>query len=77
MTDDTHDHPPRDQGPASQHSPASDTGGSHLAHWPPRLRGHEHKPVHVKIHQPVEPIQHVKPHGLGLTRSLFTDDDDE
>jgi hypothetical protein len=30
----------------------------------------------VKLHQPAEPIEHAKPHGLGLTRSLFSDDAD-
>ena len=57
------------------HVRASETGGTHLAHWPPRLRGHEHRPVHVK-HHVAESTPHEKPHGLGLTRSAFADDDE-
>lgn len=67
MTD-TRDHPP------SLHLRASETVSSHLAHWPPRLRGHEHKPIPVKHHQTAELTQHAKPHGLELTRSAFSDD---
>jgi hypothetical protein len=74
---DTHDHPPGDRGHASARLHASETGGSHLAHWPPPQRGREVKPVQVKHpHQPSEPDPHAKPHGLGLTRSAFKDDDE-
>jgi hypothetical protein len=77
VTDTRDPHPTANHDAHSLHSPASETSGSHLAHWPPRQRGHEHKPVHVKLHQPAESIPHPKPHGLGLTRSLFADDGDE
>ncbi len=76
MTD-TRDHPPGDRGHASAHSHASETGGSHLAHWPPPQRGREVKPAQVMHpHHPGEPEPHAKPHGLGLTRSAFKDDDE-
>ena len=76
MTD-TRDHPPGDRSVASPHSPAHETGHSHLAHWPPPQRGHEVKHVPVKHHQPGEQAPHEKPHGWGLTRSVFKDDSDE
>jgi len=75
MTD-LRDHPSGNQGLASQHLPAGETGGSHLAHWPPPQRGHEARPVLAK-HQPVESAQHEKTRGWGLTRSVFKDDSDE
>ena len=76
MTD-TRDHHPGDPHHDSAHSHAGETGGSHLAHWPPPQRGREVKPVQVKHpHQPHEPDPHAKPHGLGLTRSMFKDDDE-
>jgi hypothetical protein len=74
VTDKPDDRSPGDHGHASLPSHSSETSGSHLAHWPPRLRGHEHKPVHVKLHQAVEPTVQAKSHGLGLTRSAFADD---
>ena len=75
MTD-TRDHPPGNRGHASSHLPASETAGSHLAHWPPPQRGREVKPAQVKHpHQPGEPVPHAKSHGLGLTRSAFKDDE--
>jgi len=73
---DTRDHPPGDHDPASPHVPASETGHSHLAHWPPPQRGHEVKHVPIKHHQPDEHARHDKPHGWGLTRSVFKDDDE-
>ena len=75
MTD-TRDHPSGDRAVASPHSPAGETGDSHLAHWPPPQRGHEAKHVLVK-HQPGEPEQRAKPHGWSLTRSVFKEDGDE
>jgi hypothetical protein len=56
--------------------PAGQTGGSHLAHWPPPQRGHEVRHGPAK-HLPNEPDPHAKPHGLCLTRSAFKDDADE
>lgn len=76
MTD-TRDHTHGDRGHASLHLHASETGGSHLSHWPPPQRGREVRPVQqAKLqHQPVEPEPHPHPHGLGLTRSAFKDDE--
>ena len=79
MTD-TRDHPPGDRDHASLHLPAGGTVGSHLSHWPPPLRGHEVRPMHPLhhvTHQPGEPAEHARPHGLGLTRSIFKEDGDE
>jgi hypothetical protein len=74
---DTRDHPHGDRGFASAHSHEGETGGSHLAHWPPPQRGREVKPAHVMHpHHPGEPEPQAKPHGLGLTRSAFKDDDE-
>jgi hypothetical protein len=70
---DTRNHTLGDRGLASLHLPASETGGSHLAHWPPPQRGREVKHVLVE-HQPGQPDEHAKPHGLSLTRSAFKDD---
>ena len=76
MTD-TRDHPHGDRSPSSAHSHADETGGSHLAHWPPPQRGREVKPTQPKHpHHPGEPEPHAKPHGLGLTRSIFKDDEE-
>ena len=60
------DHSPG-RGPASLHLPASQTEGSHLAHWPPPQRGQETKPV-IMTHQPGEP----KRCGWLLTRAHFS-----
>lgn len=71
MTD-TRDRRPGDRGLASLHLQASETAGTHLAHWPPPMRGHESKPVLVK-HQPGEPVQRAKPRGWRLTRAIFSE----
>ena len=52
------------------HVRASETGGTHLAYWPPPLREHEARPVLVK-HQPGEPVIRAKPRGWRLTRAIF------
>lgn len=64
--------PPGDRGLASLHVRASETGGSHLAHWPPPLRGQETRPVIMK-HQPGEPVHRAKPRGWRLTRAMFSE----
>jgi hypothetical protein len=73
LVTDKRDHPHH----ASLHLHASETGSSHLSHWPPPQRGREVTPVQqAKLqHQPGEPEPHPKPHGLGLTRSMFKDDE--
>lgn len=51
---------------------ASETTGTHLAHWPPPQRGKESKPVFVK-HVQGEPAKRVKPRGWRLTRAIFSE----
>jgi len=68
----TRDHSPGDRGLSSLHVRASETEGTHLAHWPPPLRGHESKPVIMK-HQPGETVQRAKPRGWRLTRAIFSE----
>lgn len=51
---------------------ASETTGTHLAHWPPPQRGKESKPVFVK-HPEGEPIKRAKPRGWRLTRAIFSE----
>ena len=63
---------PGDRGLASLHVRASETSGTHLAHWPPPLRGQETKPVIMK-HQPGEPAKRAKPRGWRLTRAIFSE----
>ncbi len=54
------------------HVRASETAGTHLAHWPPPLRAKENKPVLTK-HQPNEPVKRAKPRGWRLTRAIFSE----
>lgn len=60
---------------------ASQTSGSHLAHWPPPLRamerGKESKPVLV-TQSAGEPTKRARPRGWRLTRAMFSEvaDDD-
>jgi hypothetical protein len=74
---DKRDHPHGDQGHHSLHLQATEPGSSHLSHWPPPQRGREVRTVQqAKLqHQSGEVDPHPKPHGLGLTRSMFKDDD--
>ncbi len=60
-----------DRGLASMQVRASETAGTHLAHWPPPMREHESKPVLVK-HQPGEPVVRAKPRAWRLTRAIFS-----
>ena len=61
-----------DKGLTSLHVQTSETGGTHLAHWPPPMRGHESKPVLVK-HQPGEPVTRARSRGWRLTRAIFSE----
>ena len=54
------------------HVRASETAGTHLAHWPPPMRAKENKPVHMK-HQSDEPVKRAKPRGWRLTRAIFSE----
>lgn len=55
---------------------ASETTGTHLAHWPPPQRGKESKPVLVK-HVQGEPVKRAKPRGWRLTRAIFSEFSDD
>lgn len=64
------------KGLSSRYVQASETSGTHLAHWPPPLRGKESKPVFVK-HVQGEPAKRAKPRGWRLTRAIFSEFADE
>ena len=69
---DTRNPSPGNRGLASLHLRASETEGTHLAHWPPPHRGQEAKPVFMK-HQPGEPAKRAKARGWRLTRAIFSE----
>ena len=60
---------------------ASETSGTHLAHWPPPLRsmerGKQSKPVLI-TQAAAEPVKRARPRGWRLTRAMFSEvaDDD-
>ncbi|PSO17463.1 hypothetical protein [Bradyrhizobium sp. MOS003] len=60
---------------------ASDSTGTHLAHWPPPQRamerGKESKPALV-TQTAIEPAKRARPRGWRLARAMFSDvaDDD-
>ncbi len=56
----------------SRYVRASETVSTHLANWPPPLRGKENKPVLIK-HEPDEPAKRAKPRGWRLTRAIFSE----
>lgn len=60
------------KGLSSMSARASETSGTHLAHWPPPMRGKESKPVLVK-HMQGEPVKRAKPRGWRLTRAIFSE----
>jgi hypothetical protein len=68
----SHDHPPEELNLVARYVRASETVGTHLAHWPPPLRAKEAKPVLMK-HAPNEPVKRAKPRGWRLTRSIFSE----
>jgi len=69
------------KGLSSMHVRASETTGTHLAHWPPPQRamerGKETKPVLVTQSEG-EPAKRARPRGWRLTRAMFSEvaDDD-
>ena len=69
---DTRKHLPGDRGLASLHLRASETEATHLAHWPPPLRGREAKAVFTR-HPQGEPAKRAKPRGWRLTRAIFSE----
>ena len=53
---------------------ASETSGTHLAHWPPPHRGKEGKPVLVFTkHAEGKPAKRASPRGWRLTRAVFSE----
>ena len=56
---------------------ASETTGTHLAHWPPPHRAKESKPVLI-ADSAGEPAKRARPRGWRLTRAMFSEvaDDD-
>ncbi|MCA1545248.1 hypothetical protein I6F36_00260 [Bradyrhizobium sp. BRP19] len=64
------------KGLSSMNLRASETTGTHLAHWPPPLRSKENKPLFIK-HPEGEPVKRAKPRGWRLTRAIFSEFADE
>jgi hypothetical protein len=60
------------KGLSSLYVHASETTGTHLAHWPPPQRGKESKPVFMK-HPEGEVVKRAKPRGWRLTRAIFSE----
>ena len=67
---------PDRRGLSSMHVNASETAGTHLAHWPPPQRGKENKPILTR-HEKGESAKRAKPRGWRLRRALFTEFGDE
>jgi hypothetical protein len=61
-----------DRRPDPTYVRASETAGTHLAHWPPPFHGREAQPVIMK-HRRGEPIKRAKPRGWRLTRAMFSE----
>ena len=55
---------------------AQETGGSHLAHWPPPTFGRELKPMPIK-HKTSEPTKRATKRGWRLTRAMFSEFQDD
>jgi hypothetical protein len=72
MTDSSSE-PPDPKGTAS--TQVSETGRSHLAHWPPPTMGSELKPLAIK-HRSSQPIKHATRRGWRMTRSMFAEFED-
>jgi hypothetical protein len=60
------------RGLSSLYIRASETMGTHLAHWPPPRYEREATPMRIK-HQAGEPIKRGKPRGWRLTRAIFSE----
>jgi hypothetical protein len=62
--------------PASHHTGGRASEGSHLSHWPPPQRQHEHKAkIAIKVPVPDEPADHAKWHLTRGIASKFGDDE--
>jgi hypothetical protein len=60
------------KGLSSLYVRASETAGTHLAHWPPPRYEREAMPMRIK-HQAGEPIKRAKLRGWRLTRAVFSE----
>jgi hypothetical protein len=60
------------RGLSSLYIRASETTGTHLAHWPPPRYDRAAPQVRVK-HEAGEPIKRAKPRGWRLTRAFFSE----
>jgi hypothetical protein len=68
--------PGNSKGLSSLYVRASETTGTHLAHWPPPRYERETTPMRVK-HQSGEPVKRAKPRGWRLTRAVFSEFSDD
>jgi hypothetical protein len=68
--------PPDRRGLSSLYVRASETMGTHLAHWPPPRFERATPPVRVK-HEAGEPVKRAKPRGWRLTRAIFSEFSDD
>jgi hypothetical protein len=68
--------PGSSKGLSSLYVRASETTGTHLAHWPPPRYEREATPMRVK-HQAGEPVKRAKPRGWRLTRAVFSEFSDD
>jgi hypothetical protein len=68
--------PPDRRGLSSLYVRASETAGTHLAHWPPPRYEREATPMRIK-HEAGEPVKRAKPRGWRLTRAFFSEFADE
>lgn len=67
------DKSPDPKGIAFMHVRASDTAGTHLAHWPPPRHDRE-APAMLKVkHEEAEPVKRAKPRGWRLMRAMFSE----
>lgn len=68
---------PDPKGVAFRYVRASETAGTHLAHWPPPRHGRE-APAMLKVKQvEAEPVKRAKPRGWRLTRAMFSEFGDD
>jgi hypothetical protein len=68
---------PDPKGASFMYVRASETEGTHLAHWPPPRHEREAPPMLKVKHQSNEPVKRAKPRGWRLTRALFSEFSDD
>lgn len=67
---------PDPKGVGAMYARASETVGTHLAHWPPPRHERETQPIMTK-HSPAETAHRARPRGWRLTRAAFSEFADE